>query len=57
MLNDICNRQATEVDFLGGAIVREARRAGIQAPLHEALYRLIKGKEASWVLNSRPGDV
>jgi 2-dehydropantoate 2-reductase len=48
MLNDIRNRQVTEVDFLGGAIAREARRAGIQAPLHEALYRLIKGKEASW---------
>jgi 2-dehydropantoate 2-reductase len=48
MLYDVQHRLATEVDFLGGAIAREARRAGIQAPLHEALYRLIKGKEASW---------
>jgi 2-dehydropantoate 2-reductase len=48
MLNDIRNHQPTEVEFLGGAIAREARRAGIRAPLHEALYRLIKGKEASW---------
>jgi ketopantoate reductase len=38
----------TEVDFLGGAIAREARRVGISAPLHTALYRLIKGKEAAW---------
>ena len=48
MLYDVQHRLQTEVDFLGGAIAREARRAGISAPLHEALYRLIKGKEASW---------
>jgi 2-dehydropantoate 2-reductase len=48
MLYDIRNKLETEVDFLGGAIAREAQRAGIPAPLHTALYRLIKGKEASW---------
>ncbi len=48
MLYDVRHRLPTEVDFLGGAIAREARRAGIPAPLHTALYRLIKGKEASW---------
>ena len=48
MLYDIRNRLRTEVDFLCGAIAREAFRAGISAPLHTALYRLIKGKEASW---------
>jgi len=48
MLYDIRHRQATEVDFLGGAIAREAQRAGVPAPLHTALYRLIKAKEASW---------
>lgn len=48
MLYDIRNKLRTEVDFLGGAIAREALRAGISAPLHTALYRLIKGKEASW---------
>jgi 2-dehydropantoate 2-reductase len=49
MLYDIRNKLRTEVDFLGGAIAREALRAGISAPLHTALYRLIKGKEASWI--------
>lgn len=49
MLCDIRNKLPTEVDFLGGAIAREALRAGISAPLHTALYRLIKGKEASWI--------
>jgi 2-dehydropantoate 2-reductase len=48
MLYDVRHHLATEVDFLGGAIAREARRAGVPAPLHTALYRLIKGKEASW---------
>jgi len=48
MLYDVRHRLATEVDFLGGAIAREARRAGVPAPLHTALYRLIKAKEASW---------
>ena len=48
MLYDVRHRQATEVDFLGGAIAREATRAGVLAPLHTALYRLIKGREVSW---------
>ena len=48
MLSDIRNKQLTEVDYLGGAIAREAERVGGPAPLHTALYRLIKAKEASW---------
>jgi 2-dehydropantoate 2-reductase len=48
MLYDVRHKLKTEVDFLGGAIAREAQRAGIPAPLHTALYRLIKGKEDSW---------
>jgi 2-dehydropantoate 2-reductase len=48
MLYDVRHHLPTEVDFLGGAIAREAQRAGVPAPLHTALYRLIKGKEASW---------
>src|SRR5438105_5573965 len=43
----------TEVDFLGGAIAREAERAGIPAPLHTALYRLIKAKEVSWTYEGK----
>jgi 2-dehydropantoate 2-reductase len=48
MLSDIRQRRITEIDYLGGAIAREAQRIGVPAPLHTALYRLIKGKEASW---------
>jgi 2-dehydropantoate 2-reductase len=49
MLLDVRQRQTTEVDYLGGAIAREAQRTGVPAPLHTALYRLIKAKEASWM--------
>jgi 2-dehydropantoate 2-reductase len=48
MLHDVRQQLPTEVDFLSGAIAREAERAGVAAPLHSAVYRLIKGKEASW---------
>jgi 2-dehydropantoate 2-reductase len=48
MLYDIRRQLPTEVDFLSGAIAREAERVDVPAPLHTAVYRLIKGKEASW---------
>lgn len=48
MLYDVRHQLPTEVDFLSGAIAREAARASVPAPLHTAVYRLIKGKEASW---------
>ena len=48
MLYDVRNQLPTEVDFLSGAIALQAQRAGVEAPLHTAVYRLIKAKEASW---------
>ena len=48
MLYDVRHQLPTEVDFLSGAIAREAQRVGVAAPLHTAVYRLVKGKEASW---------
>ena len=53
MLYDIRHKLKTEVDFLGGAIAREAKRARIAAPLHTALYRLIKAKEVSWTYQGK----
>jgi 2-dehydropantoate 2-reductase len=53
MLYDIRHKLKTEVDFLSGAIAREAQRAGIRAPLNTALYMLIKAKEASWSYQGR----
>jgi 2-dehydropantoate 2-reductase len=48
MLYDVRNQLRTEVDFLSGAIAGEAQRVGVPSPLHTAVYRLVKGKEAAW---------
>jgi 2-dehydropantoate 2-reductase len=48
MLEDIVARRRTEVDMITGSLVREAHRLEVPVPLHETMYRLIKGKEASW---------
>ena len=51
MLYDVRHQLQTEVDFLSGAIAREAEKALVPAPLHTAVYRLIKGKEAAWAFD------
>jgi 2-dehydropantoate 2-reductase len=51
MLDDVRNRRPTEVDWLTGAVVREAERLGVPAPIHQTLYRLVKAKELSWQQN------
>lgn len=48
MLEDIRARRPTEIDWLTGAVVREARRVGVPAPIHETLYRLVKARQLSW---------
>jgi 2-dehydropantoate 2-reductase len=48
MLEDVQARRLTEVDMITGSLVREAHRRGVPVPLHEAMYSLIKGVEASW---------
>ena len=48
MLEDVDARRPTEVELINGALVREAERWGVAAPLHAAVYRLVKAKEASY---------
>jgi len=48
MLYDVDHELPTEVDYLCGAIAREAERAGVNAPLHSSMWRLVKGLEKSW---------
>jgi 2-dehydropantoate 2-reductase len=48
MLEDVQAHRLTEVDMITGSLVREAHRLGVPVPLHEAMYSLIKGREASW---------
>jgi 2-dehydropantoate 2-reductase len=50
MLDDVRNKQLTEIDWITGSIVREAKKAGVPAPYHETMYRLVKAYEASWSL-------
>jgi 2-dehydropantoate 2-reductase len=48
MLEDVEARRPTEVELITGALVREAERLGVRAPLQTAMYRLVKAKEASY---------
>ena len=48
MLEDVEARRPTEVELINGALVREASRLGVEAPLHTAVYRLVRAREASY---------
>jgi 2-dehydropantoate 2-reductase len=48
MLEDVEAKRPTEIELISGALVREAERLGVPVPLHTALYRLVKAKEASY---------
>jgi 2-dehydropantoate 2-reductase len=48
MLEDVKAHRPTEVELITGSLVREANKVGVPVPLHTALYRLVKAKEASY---------
>ncbi|MBL7213098.1 MAG: 2-dehydropantoate 2-reductase [Desulfobacteraceae bacterium] len=48
MLQDILNQRITEVDFINGAIVREATALGIAAPVNRTLTSLVKAIHGSY---------
>jgi 2-dehydropantoate 2-reductase len=48
MLEDVKALRPTEVELINGSLVREAKRLGVPVPLHETVYTLVKGKEASY---------
>lgn len=48
MLEDVEARRPTEIEHITGSLVREAERLGVAVPLHLALYRLVRAREASW---------
>ena len=56
MLNDVRAKCPTEVDWLTGAIVREANKLGIAVPIHEVMYGLVKGIERAWELDDKSRD-
>jgi 2-dehydropantoate 2-reductase len=47
-LEDVEAGRPTELESINGAVVREARRLGVPVPLHTALYRLVRAREASY---------
>jgi 2-dehydropantoate 2-reductase len=48
MLEDVEAGRATEVELINGALVREARRHGVDAPLQEAILALVLGRESAY---------
>jgi 2-dehydropantoate 2-reductase len=48
MLEDVEARRPTEVESINGSLVRAAQQHGVAVPLHTAVYRLVKAKEASY---------
>ncbi|MDP9303329.1 MAG: 2-dehydropantoate 2-reductase [Actinomycetota bacterium] len=48
MLEDVEARRPTEVELINGTLVREAERHGVDAPLQNAVYRLVAAREASY---------
>ena len=49
MLEDVEAHRPTELELINGSLVRAARRAGVQAPLHEAVYALVHAKQSSYL--------
>jgi 2-dehydropantoate 2-reductase len=48
MLEDVEAHRPTEVELINGALVRQAREHVVDAPLQEAVYALVRGREASY---------
>jgi 2-dehydropantoate 2-reductase len=48
MLEDVESRRPTEVELINGALVRQAREHAVDTPLQDAVYALVRGREASY---------
>jgi 2-dehydropantoate 2-reductase len=49
MLEDVEAGRPTEVELINGALIREARQHGVDAPLQEAVYGLVLGRESAYL--------
>lgn len=48
MLQDVLQKQRTEIDFINGAVVRQGKSCGIKTPVNEMLTQLVESIEASY---------
>ena len=48
MLEDVKAHRPTEIELITGSLVRAAEQHCVPVPLHTAVYRLVKAKEASY---------
>jgi 2-dehydropantoate 2-reductase len=48
MLEDVKAGRPTEIELINGALVREAREHGVEVPLQEAVYALVRGREGAY---------
>ncbi|HEX6222293.1 MAG TPA: 2-dehydropantoate 2-reductase, partial [Acidimicrobiia bacterium] len=50
MLQDVEARRPTEIDQLNGGIAKYGEQVGVPTPLNKAAWALVRGLEASWLL-------
>lgn len=48
MLQDVLNKKRTEIDYINGAIARQAKALGIQTPVNDTLTNLVRAIESSY---------
>ena len=48
MLQDILKQRKTEIDYINGAIVRQAKSLGIPVPTNVILANLVKSMESTY---------
>ena len=48
MLQDVINKNRTEIDFINGAIIRQAKALSIPTPVNEVLTNLVKTIESGY---------
>lgn len=46
MLQDVSAGRETEIEWINGAIVRHAERAGVPVPVNETVYRMVRALES-----------
>jgi 2-dehydropantoate 2-reductase len=56
MLQDFDRKRQSEIDFINGAIVREAQAMGLEVPVNRTLTRLVRALDALHLENREKGE-